>query len=384
MAVPHRQQPDRSSGRKRRGDAGAVHGHLPGAELLREPTAAQRPSSRRDPRPPQRARGITAPGRHEIAGTTQDNCPTSRWTKQRPSNAAIAMMVAFTVSCIGLLLFLWISFGGSIPFAPGVPLQRRVRTGRGAGARRASHDLRRGGRPRGQHRARPEDGPRPCGDPDRHAIRCHGRPTHARFCARKRCLVRPTSSCRPAIQTGPSCLTERPCRAPRWRRPCSWIRSSRPLTRPRARRSRPGCSRAGSRSPIAASSSTPRSPTCTRSLSTSSRCSRCSVARARRPYAAARRRPGVLGARAVAVGAAVFVRNNNALFAATAARDTALAATFKAFPAFLTQSRRRSTRSRASPAHDQAARRRAAAGGCRAQPDARVGGRACARATRAT
>jgi phospholipid/cholesterol/gamma-HCH transport system substrate-binding protein len=39
-------------------------------------------------------------------------------TKQRPSNAAIAMMVAFTVSCIGLLLFLWISFGGSIPFAP--------------------------------------------------------------------------------------------------------------------------------------------------------------------------------------------------------------------------------------------------------------------------
>lgn len=38
--------------------------------------------------------------------------------KQRPSNAAVAMMVAFTVSCIGLLLFLWISFGGSIPFAP--------------------------------------------------------------------------------------------------------------------------------------------------------------------------------------------------------------------------------------------------------------------------
>ncbi len=34
-----------------------------------------------------------------------------------------------------------------------------------------------------------------------------------------------------------------------------------------------------------------------------------------------------------------FVRNNNSLFAATAARDTELAATFKAFPAFLAQTR---------------------------------------------
>ncbi len=27
-------------------------------------------------------------------------------------------MVAFAASCVGLLLFLWISFGGTIPFAP--------------------------------------------------------------------------------------------------------------------------------------------------------------------------------------------------------------------------------------------------------------------------
>ena len=37
--------------------------------------------------------------------------------KQRPSNFAMFTMVAFTASCIGLLIFLWISFGGSIPFA---------------------------------------------------------------------------------------------------------------------------------------------------------------------------------------------------------------------------------------------------------------------------
>jgi phospholipid/cholesterol/gamma-HCH transport system substrate-binding protein len=37
--------------------------------------------------------------------------------KQRPSTFAIFTMVAFTASCIGLLIFLWISFGGSLPFA---------------------------------------------------------------------------------------------------------------------------------------------------------------------------------------------------------------------------------------------------------------------------
>jgi phospholipid/cholesterol/gamma-HCH transport system substrate-binding protein len=37
--------------------------------------------------------------------------------KQRPSNSAMLTMVAFTASCIGLLIFLWISFGGSIPLA---------------------------------------------------------------------------------------------------------------------------------------------------------------------------------------------------------------------------------------------------------------------------
>lgn len=37
---------------------------------------------------------------------------------QSPSAARILTMVAFAASCVGLLLFLWISFGGSIPLAP--------------------------------------------------------------------------------------------------------------------------------------------------------------------------------------------------------------------------------------------------------------------------
>jgi phospholipid/cholesterol/gamma-HCH transport system substrate-binding protein len=38
--------------------------------------------------------------------------------KQPPSRVQLLSMVAFTASCVGLLIFLWTSFGGSIPFAP--------------------------------------------------------------------------------------------------------------------------------------------------------------------------------------------------------------------------------------------------------------------------
>jgi phospholipid/cholesterol/gamma-HCH transport system substrate-binding protein len=39
-------------------------------------------------------------------------------TRQRPSIGAIAAMVAFTLSVFGLLLFLWVSFGGVVPLKP--------------------------------------------------------------------------------------------------------------------------------------------------------------------------------------------------------------------------------------------------------------------------
>src|ERR1019366_3136102 len=35
-----------------------------------------------------------------------------------PSITKIASMVAFALSCVGLLLFMWLSFGGAIPFNP--------------------------------------------------------------------------------------------------------------------------------------------------------------------------------------------------------------------------------------------------------------------------
>jgi phospholipid/cholesterol/gamma-HCH transport system substrate-binding protein len=38
--------------------------------------------------------------------------------KQAPSAGRIVLMAAFTLSCFGILLFLWLSFGGSIPLRP--------------------------------------------------------------------------------------------------------------------------------------------------------------------------------------------------------------------------------------------------------------------------
>src|SRR6185503_7851463 len=38
--------------------------------------------------------------------------------KQAPSAGRILVMVGFALSCFGLLLFLWLAFGGSIPLKP--------------------------------------------------------------------------------------------------------------------------------------------------------------------------------------------------------------------------------------------------------------------------
>src|SRR3954447_8336780 len=38
--------------------------------------------------------------------------------KTAPTFGRIAVMVTFALSCFGLLLFLWVSFGGTIPLKP--------------------------------------------------------------------------------------------------------------------------------------------------------------------------------------------------------------------------------------------------------------------------
>ena len=97
-----------------------------------------------------------------------------------PSKARITAMIAFAASCVALLLFLWLSFGGSVPFvAAGLPDQRRVRPGgaaRHAGGRR---DRRRHGRQGGQRRARPPDRADAGGVADRSEVRAAAGDTRA-------------------------------------------------------------------------------------------------------------------------------------------------------------------------------------------------------------
>ena len=67
--------------------------------------------------------------------------------KQAPSAGRIAAMTIFALSCFGILIYLWLTFGGATPLKPrGLPGERRLPGGHhaGPGGRRA--DLRRLGR----------------------------------------------------------------------------------------------------------------------------------------------------------------------------------------------------------------------------------------------
>ena len=131
-------------------------------------------------------------------------CPVDRGTpemqKQAPSVGSILVAVGFTLSCFGLILFLWITFGGPIPLKPqsyrftadfpeATQLAKR--------GRRA--DRRRLGRQGQGDRARAA-GKRVNGKDTTEAVieiepsSRRSPPTRGRSCARRRCSARPTSS----------------------------------------------------------------------------------------------------------------------------------------------------------------------------------------------
>ena len=118
--------------------------------------------------------------------------------KQAPSLGRIARRWSvFALSCFGLLLFLWLAFGGPIPLqAQGLPLHGLLRGGRRSS--RSEADVRISGVPVGKvkdDRARQaQTGARDVDDRARAALRAAARRTRARSCARRRCWARPTSS----------------------------------------------------------------------------------------------------------------------------------------------------------------------------------------------
>ena len=96
-----------------------------------------------------------------------------------PSIAKIMTMVLFALSCIGLLLFLWLSFGGTLPFNPaGLWVQGVVHRRQPARRRGRRPDRRRVGR-QGDHQAAGSRGqPHDRHDPDEQQVRAdpQGRP----------------------------------------------------------------------------------------------------------------------------------------------------------------------------------------------------------------
>ncbi len=112
--------------------------------------------------------------------------------KQAPSVGRILVMAGFALSCFGLLLFLWVSFGGPAPLKPkgfrvSVPMQEVVGIGKAADVRisgvpvgKVTGLTRIGDRTRVELELQPRYAPRP-GTP---APRCGARP----------CSGRPTSS----------------------------------------------------------------------------------------------------------------------------------------------------------------------------------------------
>ena len=114
--------------------------------------------------------------------------------KAAPSFGRIAVMAGFALSCFGLLLFLWLAFGGSIPIKP--KGYRFVASFSEATQLAQEADVRISGVPVGKVKTI---------DPDKktgrsnvviqltRAIRRCPR-TRRRSCARRRCWGRPTSS----------------------------------------------------------------------------------------------------------------------------------------------------------------------------------------------
>ena len=113
LAGPHRRQPDRRPGRQRpaccRGCSWRTCAQLNCFENDRADStrsAHHRPARHLPPAPG--CPGSTATGTAPSA---------ARREQATTQHRAMLSMVAFTASCIGLLIFLWISFGGSLPLA---------------------------------------------------------------------------------------------------------------------------------------------------------------------------------------------------------------------------------------------------------------------------
>ena len=165
--------------------------------------------------------------------------------KQAPTVGRIMVMAIFTLSCFGLLLYLWAAFGGPVPLKPhGYRFNAVVRGGHAAraGGRRPhlGRERRQGEEDRPRRRR-----PHRCRDRARRAVRpdAQGQPRDP--APEDAARARPTSSSRPARRAPATSPRAGGSRPPRSRRPSSWTRSSARSTSRRARGSRSGSRTSG-------------------------------------------------------------------------------------------------------------------------------------------
>ena len=172
----------------------------PGVLELRRPRDAAARDDRRSLRDDQAARRGAARARvprdadagpHGLGGLRDG---VGLMQKTAPSVARVMTMVVFTLSCFGLLLFLWLSFGGPIPLKPkGYRVQVAFPEATTLGL---EADVRVAGVSVGKVAARTSTMATTArwstSSSTASSRRCA--PTRARSCARRRCWARPTSS----------------------------------------------------------------------------------------------------------------------------------------------------------------------------------------------
>ena len=123
--------------------------------------------------------------------------------KQAPTVGRILVMAIFTLSCFGLLLYLWSAFGGPVPLKPhGYRFQASFAE---ATQLAQEADVRISGVNVGKVKKIDlgDDGRTDATIELDDQVRAAARRTAARSCARRRCSARPTSSSRPARHGAP-------------------------------------------------------------------------------------------------------------------------------------------------------------------------------------
>ena len=201
--------------------------------------------------------------------------------KQAPTIGRLLVMVGFALSCFGLLLFLWLAFGGAIPLKPkGYQFKRLVRRGARSWPRRPTSGSPACRSARSRRSSRPGDGPEHRDHPDRGALRADpqghpGDPAPEDAAGRD---LRRADAGQPA-QPG-RCPRAASCRRRRSPTPSSSTRSSAPSTSKTRRAFQTWMQRAVARRrrPRAATSPT-RSATSSRSPTTPTSSSTCSTRR---------------------------------------------------------------------------------------------------------